>query len=87
VNSARGASPPMTNIRIECLRFDPGVTFMKRRATPGGNEIRSSGLRSTCCTWPRLSYQLARQLPVMAMNVSLVSWLWNIGPWPGSARQ
>ena len=87
MNSARGALPPMTNMRIACRRFEPGVTFMKRRATPGGNEMRSSGFKSTCCTWPRLSYQLARQVPVMAMKVSFVSWLWNIGPCPGSARQ
>src|SRR5712691_6716861 len=36
VNSALGASPPITNIRIEGLFFEPLVTFMKRREAPGG---------------------------------------------------
>src|SRR6266851_4862157 len=40
VNSALGASPPITNIRIEGLFFGPLVTFMKRREAPGGNEIK-----------------------------------------------
>ena len=43
VNSALGALPPMTNIRIERLFFGPLLTFMKRREAPGGNEITSSG--------------------------------------------
>src|SRR5467141_2109607 len=87
VNSALGASPPITNIRIEGLFFGPLVTFMKRREAPGGNEIRSSGFRSTCSSLPRSFSQLARQVPVMAIKVSLVSWLCSIGPLPGSARQ
>src|SRR5882762_8782360 len=87
VNSALGASPPITNIRIEGLFFEPLVTFMKRREAPGGNEIRSSGFRSTCSSLPRSFSQLARQVPVMAIKVSLVSWLCSIGPLPGSARQ
>src|SRR5882762_6680920 len=87
VNSALGASPPITNIRIEGLFFGPLVTFMKRREAPGGNEIRSSGFRSTCSSLPRSFSQLARQVPVMAMKVSLVSWLCSMGPLPGSARQ
>ena len=60
---------------------------MKRREAPGGNEITSSGLRSTCSRLPFSFCQLARQVPVMAMKVSLVSWLCSIGPLPGSARQ
>ncbi len=83
VNSARGPSPPMTNIRIDCLFFGPLVTFSKRRDTPGGNEITSSGFRSTCSISPLVFSQLARQVPVMAMKVSLVSWLCSIGPLPG----
>ena len=77
----------MTNIRIEYLRLLPRVTFMKRRDTPGGNEITSRGFKSTCSMRPFSFSQLARQVPVMAMKVSLVSWLWNIGPRPGKARQ
>src|SRR5258708_30895589 len=34
VNSALGASPPITNIMIEVLLFGPLVTFMKRREAP-----------------------------------------------------
>ena len=37
-NSACGASPPMTNIRIDSWFGSPLVTFSKRRIIPGGNE-------------------------------------------------
>src|SRR6267143_2067531 len=87
VNSELGAFPPITNIRVEYLFFGPRVTFMKRRIAPGGNEIRSSGFRSTCSSLPRWFSQRARQVPVIAMKVSLVSWLCSIGPLPGRARQ
>jgi len=41
VNSARGWLPPMMNISRCSLRGSSYVTFMKRRATPTGNEITS----------------------------------------------
>ena len=72
-NSACGASPPMTNIRIDSWFGSPLVTFSKRRIMPGGNDTTSSGPRSTYSTLPFSSSQLARQVPVMGMNVSLVS--------------
>ena len=86
VNSACGWSPPMMNMRM-CSR--PGssqVTFMKRRATPTGSEITSSGPRSTC-SLAAPSFHSQRQRPVMGMNVSLVSWLCISGPLPGFALQ
>jgi hypothetical protein len=59
---------------------------MKRRATPTGKEITSSGPRST--RWRDLpSFHSQRQRPVMAMKVSLVSWLCISGPLPGLALQ
>ena len=82
-----GALPPMTNIRIEWRFLGPLLTFMQRREAPGGKEITSSGFRSTCSSRPFSFCQLARQVPVMAMKVSLVSWLCSIGPLPGRARQ
>src|SRR6266567_3049784 len=87
VNSELGVLPAITTIRIESLFLGPLVTFWKRRMTPGGNEIRSRGFSSTCSSLPLPFSQLARQVPVMAMKVSLVSWLWSIGPLPGLARQ
>ncbi len=87
VNSELGALPPITNISVEYLLFGPRVTFMKRRIAPAGNEITSSGFRSTCSSSPFLFSQSARQVPVIAMKVSLVSWLCSIGPLPGRARQ
>jgi hypothetical protein len=59
---------------------------MKRRATPTGNEITSYGLRSTYC-FASPSFHSQRHLPVMAMKVSLVSWLCISGPLPGLALQ
>jgi len=86
VNSARGWLPPMMNIRRCSFFGSPQVTFMKRRATPTGNEITSYGLRSTCCfRFP--SFHSQRQRPVIAMKVSLVSWLCMSGPLPGFALQ
>src|SRR5689334_24199536 len=49
-NSACGASPPMTNIRIESWFGSPLVTFSKRRIMPGGNDTTSRGSRSTYST-------------------------------------
>ncbi len=59
---------------------------MKRRATPTGKEITSSGPRSTCC-FALPSFHSQRHLPVMAMKVSFVSWLCISGPLPGFALQ
>ncbi|OGA10904.1 MAG: hypothetical protein A3D95_09775 [Betaproteobacteria bacterium RIFCSPHIGHO2_12_FULL_69_13] len=59
---------------------------MKRRATPTGNEITSSGARSTCSLAPP-SFHSQRQRPVIAMKVSLLSWLCMSGPRPGFALQ
>src|SRR4029077_15640519 len=87
VNSALGASPPITNIRIEGLFFGPLVTFMKRGEAPGANENRGSGYSRPSSRLPRSFSQLARQVPVMAMKVSLVSWVCSIGPLPASGRQ
>ena len=59
---------------------------MKRRATPTGKEMTSSGLRSTySIALP--SFHSQRHLPVIAMKVSLVSWLCISGPLPGFALQ
>ena len=60
--------------------------FMNRRATPTGNEMTSYGSRSTACL-ASPSFHSHRQRPVMAMKVSLVSWLCMSGPLPGLARQ
>jgi hypothetical protein len=59
---------------------------MKRRATPTGKEITSYGSRSTY-SMASPSFHSARQRPVMAMKVSLVSWLCISGPLPGFALQ
>ena len=59
---------------------------MKRRATPVGKLITSYGPRSTCC-FALPSFHSQRQRPVMAMKVSLVSWLCISGPLPGFALQ
>jgi len=59
---------------------------MKRRATPVGKEMTSSGPRSTC-SFASPSFHSQRQRPVMAMKVSLVSWLCISGPLPGFALQ
>jgi hypothetical protein len=59
---------------------------MKRRATPVGNEITSSGSRSTYSI-SSPSFHSQRQRPVIAMNVSFVSWLCISGPLPGFALQ
>ena len=63
------------------------LMFMKRRMAPGGKDMRSSGFRFTCSSLPRSFSQIARQVPVIAIKVSLVSWLCSIGPLPGRARQ
>lgn len=47
VNSARGPSPPITNIRIDSAFGSPLVTFSKRRMAPGGNDTTSKGPAST----------------------------------------
>jgi hypothetical protein len=86
VNSACGWLPPMMNIRRCSLPGSSYVTFMKRRATPTGNEITSYGSRSTCSI-ASPSFHSQRQRPVSAMNVSLVSWLCMSGPLPGFALQ
>jgi hypothetical protein len=59
---------------------------MKRRATPVGKEMTSSGARSTDCL-AAPSFHSQRQRPVMGMKVSLVSWLCISGPLPGFALQ
>jgi hypothetical protein len=59
---------------------------MKRRATPTGNEMTSSGARSTR-SFAAPSFHSQRQRPVIAMNVSFVSWLCMSGPLPGFALQ
>jgi hypothetical protein len=59
---------------------------MKRRATPTGNEITSSGARSTYSI-ASPSFHSQRQRPLMAMKVSFVSWLCMSGPLPGFALQ
>src|SRR5215471_19344029 len=87
VNSARGPSPPITNIRIDSWFGSPLVTFSKRRIRPGGKDTTSSGPRSTYSTSPFSFSQLARQVPVIGIKVSLVSWLCISGPWPGFALQ
>jgi hypothetical protein len=70
-----------------CSRFGSlQVTFMKRRATPTGNEMTSYGPRSTCC-FAGPSFHSQRQRPVIGMKVSLVSWLCISGPRPGFALQ
>jgi hypothetical protein len=76
----------MTNISRCSLLGSSNVTFMKRRATPTGNEITSYGSRSTYSLCAP-SFHSARQRPVSAMNVSLVSWLCISGPRPGFALQ
>jgi hypothetical protein len=86
VNSACGWLPPMMNISTCSLPGSWYVTFMKRRATPTGNEITSSGSRSTYSI-ASPSFHSQRHLPVMAMKVSLVSWLCISGPLPGLALQ
>jgi len=86
VNSAFGSLPPMMNISRCSLPGSSQVTFMKRRATPTGNEITSKGARSTAC-FAEPSFHSQRQRPVMAMKVSLVSWLCISGPLPGLALQ
>src|SRR5207249_7651898 len=69
VNSACGALPPITNISIECLFLGPLLIFMNRRETPGGNEITSSGPRSTCSILPLSLSQLQRHVPVDRKSV------------------
>jgi hypothetical protein len=59
---------------------------MKRRATPGGKEITSYGLRSTYSI-ASPSFHSQRQRPVIGMKVSFVSWLCISGPRPGFALQ
>ena len=65
VNSARGPSPPITNIKMCSWFLSPGVTFSKRRIAPGGKEMTSSGSRSRCSTLPSSFSQLHRHLPVI----------------------
>ncbi|OAI52589.1 hypothetical protein AYO46_05350 [Betaproteobacteria bacterium SCGC AG-212-J23] len=62
------------------------MTFMKRRATPTGKEMTSYGSRSTYSI-ASPSFHSQRQRPVIAINVSLVSWLCISGPLPGFALQ
>jgi hypothetical protein len=76
----------MMNMSTCSLPGSSQVTFMKRRATPTGKEITSSGPRSTCSV-ASPSFHSQRQRPVMAMKVSLVSWLCISGPLPGFALQ
>jgi len=59
---------------------------MNRRATPVGKEMTSYGSRSTDCI-ASPSFHSQRHLPVIAMKVSLVSWLCMSGPLPGLALQ
>jgi hypothetical protein len=86
VNSARGWLPPITNMSRCSFLGSRQVTFMKRRATPGGNEITSYGPRSAC-SFRRPSFHSQRQRPVIGMKVSFVSWLCISGPLPGFALQ